>query len=102
MRVCSACESLLRLATATAATTIHSVAPRTRLKIRLGTPTIAGEPGKTNGQTMSDMCVHEHRHQHALGTVVDPHHEHPVRQQPGEEQHGHFQRRRDGPTGGCA
>jgi hypothetical protein len=41
-------ESFLRLAAATAATKTHSVAPKTRLKIRAGIPTNAGEPGRTN------------------------------------------------------
>ena len=43
--------------------------------------------------------VHEHRHQHALGTVVDLHHEHPVGQQNGEDGHGQVERRWDSPTG---
>ena len=52
-------------------------------------------------RTDDERQVHEHRHQHALGTVVDPHHEHPVGQQHQQKTiTATLERRRDSPTGG--
>src|SRR5215203_4432409 len=49
-----------------------------------------------------DTRVHEHRHQQApISTLVDPHHEHPVGGQEGEEDRGHEEGEGD-PGGGAA
>src|SRR5829696_8120185 len=45
--------------------------------------------------------VHEDRHEQALSTLVDPHHEHPVGGQEGEEDRGHEEGEGD-PGGGAA
>ena len=49
-------ESFLRSAAATEATKTHNVAPKTRLKIRSGTPTIA-ELSRTNAQATPTRCM---------------------------------------------
>src|SRR5215470_9480215 len=47
-----------------------------------------------------DSHVHEHCHKQALGMVVDPHHEHPVGQEPREEEYSQVEsRRQPGGTG---
>ena len=89
-------ERFPRLAAVTAATTTHSVAPKTRLKIRwVSLPS----PGREAIHEDDERQVHEYRDQHALGTVVDPHHEHPVGQQKEKKIAATYERRRDSPTG---